>query len=59
MTDQHQTTALQALVCRICGYSAEERRREVKAGECRIPADYGHKHDKCLMNSTQEVARVQ
>ena len=59
MIGQHQATALQALVCRICGESAEERRKEVKAGECSIPADYGHQQDKCLMNSTQEAARAQ
>lgn len=51
------TTSGPALVCWICGYSADERRDEVRAGECRVAQEWGKKPERCLMNGPEEVAR--
>ena len=55
-TPPHAAPAGPQMVCWICGYSAEERRKEVKGGECRTAAEFGKRANRCLMNSPEEVA---
>lgn len=56
---QETTSSGPALVCWICGYNSEERREEVRAGECRIAQEWGKKPERCLMNGPEEVARAE
>lgn len=45
------------VVCWICGYGAEERRAEIRPGECRLAAEWGKPGERCLMNAAAERAR--
>ena len=44
------------LVCRICGYDEDERRRDgCCRGGCKIPREVGKSDKMCLMNAKSET----
>ena len=44
------------LVCRICGYDEDERRRDgCCRGRCKIPREVGKSDKMCLMNAKSET----